>query len=645
MKKGKRFRLKQLRRSLSNLSGLPLVAIAVFGIASSLIAIRHFGKLEAWELYAYDRFVRLRPESPPDPRLLLIGITEEDLRQQKQWPLSDRAIAQLLQKLQALEPQVIGLDLFRDFPIGSGRAQLVEQLQQPNVISIRSIDTFAGTAPPPEVSPEQVGFNDLLIDPDGVVRRNLLFAEGEEGGLFSFSLRVAIEYLDSLGITPQSSAKNPNNLQLGQGVFVPLRAHSGGYQNADIGGYQILLNYRSGTPVAREISLTQALSGAIDPAWVKGKIVLIGSTAPNLRDIFFTPYSPSASLGERYKMSGVAVHAQMVSQILDAATGARALFWYWSERQELLWIAIWTLLGGGVGWVFRHPLTVFCSGAVGLGLLWSSCFYLFLRGGWVPLVAPGLGFSLTLGAVAIARSYDSYRQRQIVMELLGQNTAPEIARTLWQARDTLLQSGKLPGVELTATIFFLDVRGFSSIAERMEPRDLLNWLNELLDAIAREVLTRQGIINKFTGDGLMAVFGIPLPRDRAEDIALDAQHAVECALAARDRLSELNQNWQPRGLPVIQIRIGIFTGAVVAGSLGGKDRWEYGILGDSVNIAARLESYEKQRQPDSCRILITQETLNHLRDRFEVESWGSLALKGKQRQVKVYRVLHRKNED
>jgi adenylate cyclase len=227
----------------------------------------------------------------------------------------------------------------------------------------------------------------------------------------------------------------------------------------------------------------------------------------------------------------------------------------------------------------------------------------------------------------------------IVMKLLGQNTSPQIAEELWQRRDRLLKSGKLPGIKLTATMMFADIKDFSTISEQMTPEALLEWLNEFLGVITQELIHRQGIVNKFTGDGFMAVFGVPTRRLETREVDEDARAAVACALGICDILEQMNKNWQRQGLPVIQMRIGMFTGPIVAGSLGGKDRLEYGVIGDSVNIASRLESCEKHRQPTNCRILIGHETLVHLRDRFEVESWGPLALKGKQQMVDVYRVI------
>ncbi|MEW6490962.1 MAG: adenylate/guanylate cyclase domain-containing protein, partial [Cyanobacteriota bacterium] len=352
----------------------------------------------------------------------------------------------------------------------------------------------------------------------------------------------------------------------------------------------------------------------------------------------------SPALKANPKMAGVLVHTQMVSQILDAASGTRPLFWFWSDWAEVLWILGWIAIGSILGRVTYHPLKLGIGVTAGLGVCAGTCFYLLTNGGWVPLAAPALGFVLAAGTAVIRRAYFAQQKQKIVMKLLGQNTSPEIAQELWLRRDRLLKSGKLPGISLTATMMFIDIKDFSTISETMTPEALLDWLNEVLGVITQEVIQRQGIINKFTGDGVIAVFGVPTRRLDTRDIDEDARASVDCAVVISDRLEQMNQDWQRRGLPVIQMRIGIFTGPIVAGSLGGKDRLEYGVIGDSVNIAARLESCEKHRQPTSCRILIGKETLIHLREQFEVESWGPLALKGKHQMVEVYRVVGRQQK-
>jgi len=246
---------------------LTVASFAPIAVTSLILGVRYLGGLQPLELIAFDQFVRLRPEeTKPDPRILVITITEADIQRQKQWPISDRVLAQLLRKLQALQPEVIGLDLYRNIPIQPGHNELVAQLKQPNLIAIQSLTTLGGTVAPPEVSANQIGFNELPIDPDDVVRRNILFAEGETGVLYSFSLRLALAYLQQQGIEPQNSPGEPSYLQLGPAVFEKLREDSGGYQTAEADGYQILLNYRGSKKVAREVPLSEALEGRLDPS-------------------------------------------------------------------------------------------------------------------------------------------------------------------------------------------------------------------------------------------------------------------------------------------------------------------------------------------------------------------------------------------
>jgi adenylate cyclase len=237
------------------------------------------------------------------------------------------------------------------------------------------------------------------------------------------------------------------------------------------------------------------------------------------------------------------------------------------------------------------------------------------------------------------RLSQTWQQQQMTMRLLGQQTSPEIAAALWAERNQLIHAGKLNPQLLTATILFSDIRAFTQLSEQQSPQQVITWLNDYFVVMTDEVQRHQGVVSKFIGDGMMAVFGVPIARESAQAIAADAQHAVNCALAMAQQLEHLNQRWRSQGLTPIQIRIGIFTGPVVVGSLGGQQRQEYGVIGDTVNTAARLEGCEKQRQSTDCRILIAHETLIHLDDQFQVLAWGALPLRGKQRTVQVYEVL------
>ncbi|MGJ3252210.1 MAG: CHASE2 domain-containing protein [Elainellaceae cyanobacterium] len=611
------------------------IGLAVTGLVSG---IRELGWLQPLELRAYDWMMRFRADRGRDPRLLIVSIGEADIRAQGRVSPSDEVLAQTLSILKQYQPRVIGLDLYRDVPQPPGTEQLSAYLQGSNVITITDLgDSPTNRIPPPsDVPPERVGFNDFVVDSDGVIRRNLILAADESGLFYSFALRVALKYIAEEQVRSPSQPQNPNYFQIGPKVIPPLDRDSGAYQNADVSGYQILLDYRSAQNVARQVSISDVLNQSINPDWFKDKIVLIGTTAPSRKDLFFTPYSAGEQAD--HQMAGVVIHAQMVSQIMSIALDDRPIFWWWANWLEIVWMCGWALGGASIAWALRHPLTLGAAMTGLIGLFGSASFIVFTHSGWVPVIEPILATLMTSGIVVAYRAQQAQRQQQMVMNLLGQNTSPEIAAALWKSRDRLLQSGKLPGQRLVATMLFTDIKDFSSLAERLPPEEVLNWLNDYLDAMTQVVNTHQGIINKFTGDGVLAVFGVPVPRLDTADIIQDAQRAVDCALAMGDRLDKLNQMWANQELPTAQMRVGIFTGPVVVGSLGGRERLEYGVIGDSVNIAARLESCAKDRQDAPCRILVAHETLVYLANRFEIESWGPMTLKGREQTIQVYRI-------
>ncbi|OLP17580.1 adenylate/guanylate cyclase domain-containing protein [Leptolyngbya sp. 'hensonii'] len=636
---------QRIRDAKPDLTGLLSVVISSATATGLILGLRSLGWLQSLELKAYDQMVQLRPDPGPDPRFLVVGITEDDNKKYGV-PFSDRDLAKVLRELQRHQPRVIGLDIYRDLPQEPGHAELAKEFKASNIIAITTFPVAKEDRiipPPASISPDQVGFNDVVTDPDNVVRRNLyLVTPSGDAILPSFAFQVAQMYLQPLKLEPQLSEDSDQNIEWGQALLVPLEKNSGGYQDNDPNSYQILLNYRTHKRIATRVSLSDVLDGRVAPELIKDKIILIGSIAPSAKDFFNTPFSAAERIDP--KMPGVEVHAQMVSQFLDAVTGARPLFWFWSEWGEILWISGWSVLGGVLAWRLRHPVVLGLGGTAALGTVLGSGFIIFLHQGWIPVITPALNLLLTGMAVVAYRAQQAQRQQQMTMTLLGQNASPEIAAALWNSRDRLMQDGKLPGQKLTATMLFTDIKNFSTISEQMLPEDLLNWLNEYLSVMTREVQLYHGIVNKFTGDGLIAVFGVPVARETREAIAADACNAVACALSMGENLQLLNQDWKQRGLPCIQIRVGIFTGPIVAGSLGGKERLEYGIIGDSVNTASRLESVEKDRQGGLCRILIAHETYEYTRDKFQVENWGYLALKGKQHMVDVYQVLARLSE-
>jgi adenylate cyclase len=192
---------------------------------------------------------------------------------------------------------------------------------------------------------------------------------------------------------------------------------------------------------------------------------------------------------------------------------------------------------------------------------------------------------------------------------------------------------------MTATVLFTDLKDFSGITERIDPETLMDWLNEYMAAMSDLVLDYGGIVDKFIGDSIMAVFGVLLSQDTPTAIAEDARKAVRCAIAMATTLDTLNLKWQRQGLPTTSMRVGISTGMVITGTVGSRQRLDYTTIGDSVNVAARLESYDKTLSGGVCRILISEKTYQLLNDEFLTRLIGTVQLRGRERPTKIYQVL------
>jgi CHASE2 domain-containing sensor protein/predicted Ser/Thr protein kinase len=387
-----------------------------------LLGIQKIGVFEPLELKAYDQMMQMGGEPGVDPRLLIVTIGEKDL-QKWNWPLPGEVLEKALGKLEDYEPRAIGLDIFRDLPVQPGHDQLLKRLQESDIIVpiCKHSDTIAsgdpGTPPPEGVEPERVGFSDVVEDADGVIRRNLLSVSTDTNdpcqSVSSLSLQLALKYLEVGGIQPQFTANR--ELQLRDVVFKPLQPNAGGYQKADTSGYQILLNYRSPGQIAQQVTITELLSDEVKPELVKDRIVLIGSTAPSLKDVFNTPYTSGKSdLSGR--MAGVEIHAHSVSQILSVVLNQQRLFWFLPGWGEVLWIWGWTLIGGLIAWRVHHPVALGLAEATTLVVLFGSNFIIFTQAGWFPVVSPALGLVLAAGSVLAYSSYQSKQDQAAIMQ-------------------------------------------------------------------------------------------------------------------------------------------------------------------------------------------------------------------------------------
>lgn len=406
-------------------------------IAVCVMLLRSIGLLQSLELAALDQFFRLRPNQPPEERITIVAIDEASLRQVGSWPIPDGVIVQVLQKLNNHKPRAIGLDIYRDLPVEPGYEELVNAYKSmSNLIGIELLanNKNASVLPPPVLNQlDKVGFNNVLYDFDGKIRRSLLYWHVDNQAHESFALKLALLYLKSEGITPRKAASNPEYLQLGKAVFTRFQTNHGAYVGSDARGYQILSSFPehrcqtlSVKPCSyQQISMRDVLADRIPEQWIRDRIILIGSIAPSLQDFVFIPQS-SLLMGTAKPIAGIELQAHFISELISSALDGRPLLRVWPELGEYLWILIWSCVGAVIKWRIQSPTRNF------LCLLFSSlaltfgAYIIFLYGWWIPII-PVL---LTFGSSAIWIAYHvAYMQEELKhsKEFLHQviNTIPD----------------------------------------------------------------------------------------------------------------------------------------------------------------------------------------------------------------------------
>lgn len=607
------------------------VLITAPSVSVLVIALRFAGLFQSLEWSAYDQMFRLRPQERPDSRIVIVGINESDLQELKQWPIKDKILVQLLQKIKQQRPRAIGLDIYRDLPVGSAAEH--EKLLQlykttPNLIGITKLVGGAnGPAinPPPILKEKgQVSANDLPLDTDSKIRRQFLYLSGDGNPIESFGLKLALIYLKKEGIVPKPAKINSDYLQLGKTVFFPFEANDGAYVRTDARGYQVILNFR-GAANFKAVSLLDVLKNRIPSDLMRDRIVLIGSTAESLNDLLYTPYS-SSFVGIPQRISGVEIHAHLTSMVLSAVIDNRPLIKTLPELLEWLWILVGATIGAVLTWQWRYRGGVgkfSVKRTVSMLLMIASFFLIgylaFIEGWWIPVIPPVVAF---VGAASVIISYIA-RTAGEIRQTFSRYLTDEVVANLLETPEGF----KLGGERRKVTILMSDLRGFSSVSEELPPETVMSMLNIYLGEMADEIMKYQGTIDEFIGDAILVLFGAPTQR---ED---DAERAIACAVAMQLAMDSVNRKNERLGLPSIEMGIGISTGEVVVGNIGSAKRAKYGVVGHHVNLAARIESYTVGGQ-----ILISESTLQEVDPIVQIDGEIQVQPKGFNEPINIYEV-------
>lgn len=613
------------------------IGLAVAGL---IVGLRASGALVRLELGAYDAFLRLtRGGIAPDPRIVLVEVREEDLAKYGH-PLSDELLAQTVETLSAHGARGIGVDLYRDRPIPPGDERLrrtvlldsailmVEKIGGPDTERIAPPDYVVGTS--------QVGFSDLKLDADGSIRRSILAMSARDVGGLSLSARLALRYLayERAYLTwVQDAGESSPTLYLGATPVPHFQSNDGGYVREDDGGYQFLLDYRRGRPDYARHSVNDVLSGSFEPNAFRDRIVIMGSTAVSVRDSHQTPFGAA---------HGIEVHAAAASQLLDAALEKTPPVRFLGDRWEQGLLVLCALAGALAVVALRSAWRLGVVAAFGLGAIVGSALAAFAARWWLPVV-PEVGAWVGAGALCVAYvSFVERADRNRVFNLFGRFLDPDIAKQIWKQKDAFMDGRRPRAERAVITVLMADLQGYTTASEKLDPPALMDWVNAYLDTMARVIGEHGGIVNDYAGDGVMANFGVPILRTSEHEYDGDAVAAVKAALAMGAEMERLNLRWADAGLAQGRVRIGIYTGEVVVGMVGSADRLKYTALGDTVNTASRLETYDKDGfagEPGTVfRILVGEPTFRRLGGRFRADALGEAELRGRKQRVGIYRI-------
>lgn len=611
-------------------------AIAAVATVATVFAARStsISDLDAW---TYDFTVNHAGMSGTADNIVLVDFDEETFAHVKQFPIPRSLVADVVSKVGAQKPRVVGMDVFLSETRNPEEDKAMQDALTAAQVVIVASQTAQGSLPPvttlpyfcqPEDARAAAGFCvegtpgalgyaaiNLVIDPDGYVRQANLFA-ADVATQPSFPLMLAQQYTGKA-------------IEPGGKRFVRFNGHDVYFASTKYDTF--LIGSWSPQPVQR-IPAWKVLSGEFDATVFADKLVLIGQSSDAARDRHFTPLFRRADKnGTRLRMAGTEVLGAAVRSLIEGKVVRPA-------RPVVVWTVVFCCC-----FVAAFLLVYFELGpalaAVTAGMIFACLVSWWLYAGsryWLPFLPAQLGMALTVPTTLAVRfvqerllAREAHALRQQLMTLFSRYVDPEVASTIWSRRDEV----SLGGVERPATVVFTDIRSFTALSAGQPPAEVLGWLNKYLTAMDEVIRAHGGFLNKFIGDGLMILFCVPL----SQGIHEDARRAVRCSLAMLERVERLNaENAGNPKCPKLRIGIGIHTGTLMAGTIGSATRQEYSVIGETVNLASRLESLNKQFKTELLMSIATYEIVQ--KDFTGFVSLGEAKVAGFEQPVPVYTI-------
>lgn len=606
---------RKLSLRLILLTGTALILLAL-QLASSLSGVHT--PLQSLELGARDALMRLRGVQPVSGKVVIVAIDDLSLKWTGiQWPWPRSILAEIVDELNAAGARVVGLDILlleasadpsgdealaRALAEAEASVAVMRVFRDPNQMNAVTLEL---PFPSLRGSLDGMGITSFESDQDAITRSLQAYDSFGEQVYFNWAFEVARLYLKvdrPVGFTSTGLTFN--------GRKIPLRRGS------------LLVNLAGPSGTIPTYSVTSLLEGDVlaqDPDAFRGRIVLVGPTSITLKDVFPTPFSA------QQPMPGVEIVANAVEMMLNGHYLHETLPWV-----NLLAILAAAILAAFIGRSKRPSWTLVFLG-LGMGL-YALAGYLSFRYArlYLPLVGPQLMLFLGVVLPTIEQAVSQELEKRRVRNLFTRFISPEMVDQLIATQD-INSLNKRANV----TILFSDIRGFTTLSEKLTPEEVVALLNPYLEAMTEVIYRHGGTVDKYEGDAIIAFFGEPVSYP---DHAL---RAVRAAADMRIALNELKARWEKEGnpRPDLEMGVGLHSGDVFVGLLGSAQRINYTIIGDAANLASRLQDLTKTYQ---WPILMSESTQRQVQEEFETEFVDSVLVKGKTAPVNTYKLIGRK---
>ena len=589
-----------------------LLRSLIAGAAVALCLVAQLPQGPAWahlgDEWLRDRFLRLQASDQPEQRILVVDIDEASLAQQP-WPWPRSRLADMIELLLAAGAKGIALDILQEKPADpEGDARMAMLSRHGPVVLAQMFDYVARPQP---LAQGQLGGGQAAPAPGAAVPAS--------GYLANHAGLAQARYFGNIGVLPDADGvlRHVPMSTWYHGRLYPTLSRAlldccSGRPAAPLSEGLVRVPYRRSRLAYDVASARDVLSGALAPADVAGRLVLIGSSSLSIGDRVATPLDES--------LPGLAVHAALLSAQLDAQSGLAPA--PWPGRV----IAVLFILGVVVCASYMLPRRSAAANATLLGgsaLAWLGLAYLIVPHD--PLFAPAAPLLSILLLLAVAVPFHWQQAQQRSRQLLG-TLRQYVAKAVV---DELLRSDlkdPLAPRLLEVTTLIADMQGYTSQVESLSLEEAARLTTDFLDCLTRPVLEMQGTLDKYTGDGLVAFWGAPLPNADHADLALEA------AARILHEVARFSARRAQQGLPPLRVRIGIESGAAMAGDYGTSFRSIYTAVGDSVNTASRLEQAARDYPYD----VIIGEGTARLAQRHRLLPLGERHLRGKEKAIQLY---------